>query len=106
MGAATAIFSMSDAIVNRPFAFPDLDRLMSIAATVPKADTACYPVSPADYFDCVRRSRSFVNLAALQSWDAQLAGNQESKPLHAVLASPSFFSLIGNGAAPGTRLCR
>ena len=108
MGAGTAIFSMGDAIVNRPFAFPELPRLMSVAVTVPKSASARYPVSPADYTDWVERNRAFSPLAAFKAWDVRLTGNRDPERVRAVLVSPGFFPALGiaplKGRAFGDRI--
>jgi putative ABC transport system permease protein len=95
MGAATAIFSMADAIVNRPFDFPELHRLMSLSTTLPKADASQYLVSPADFLDWSKHTRAFTGLTTWQHWDARLTGHGDPKPVRAALVSPSFFHVIG-----------
>ena len=94
-GANTAIFSMADAIVNRPFAFPELNRVVSVSTAIPRASAERYAVSPADYFDWLARNRVFSHLAAYQPWSATLTAQQDSRQLRAYLVSPGFFSLTG-----------
>jgi putative ABC transport system permease protein len=95
MGAGTAIFSMADAIVNRPFAFPQLPRVMDVATTIPRSGSARYHVSPADYTDWVARNRVFAHLAAYKYWDARMTGGREPERVRAALVSPGFFPAIG-----------
>jgi putative ABC transport system permease protein len=101
IGANTAIFSMADAIVNRPFPFPDLPRVVSIASTIPRTGTERYAVSPADYVDMVERNRSFQALAAYRSWDARLTGAGEAWEVRAASVSPSFFAMLGMAPLAG-----
>jgi len=98
MGATTAIFSMADAIVNRPFPFPRLDRVVALTTTIPKAGASRYFVSPADFFDWQERNRVFSTMAAYRGWDAQMTGTREPQAVRAFVVSPQFFALFG--AAP------
>jgi putative ABC transport system permease protein len=104
MGAATAIFSMADAIVNRPFDFPELHRLMSLSTTLPKADASQYLVSTADFLDWGRHARAFSGLTTWQHWDARLTGHGDPKPVRAALVSPNFFHVIGAQPLAGVPL--
>lgn len=104
MGAATAIFSMADWIVNRPFAFPELDRLMSLSSTLPEADAARYLVSPADFFDWSGRNRVFDGLVTWQHWNTRLTGKGDPKPVRAALVTPNFFRLLGATPLKGSPL--
>lgn len=96
MGANTAIFSMADAIVKRPFPFPALERLVVLSSTIPKTGSARYLVSPADFFDWTERSsRIFARLAAYRNWDVQITGTGEPQPVRAMIVSPGFFPVFG-----------
>ncbi len=95
MGATTATFSLSDAIINRPFPFPRLDRVVALTTTIPKSGSARYLVSPADFFDWSERNRVFASMASFRGWDAQMTGTREPQPLRAFVVSPQFFAIFG-----------
>ncbi len=101
IGANTAIFSLADAIVNRPFAFPHLDRMVELTATLPKSGGERYAVTPADYFDWVEQNRVFSQLAAYAPWSARLTGADEPRDVRAYRVSPEFFAVAGIAALRG-----
>jgi putative ABC transport system permease protein len=72
IGANAAIFSFVNALLLRPYAFPELDALVTLwerhpqqggQASVRPSD-AGHPIAPGDFLDLRRRSRSFEALAA------------------------------------------
>jgi putative ABC transport system permease protein len=102
IGANTAIFSFVNALLLRPYTFPDLDALVTLwerhpqqggQASVRPSD-AGHPIAPADFLDLRRRSRSFEGLAALRQRDFTLVGQGEPERLMGALVSPEFFSLL------------
>src|SRR5262245_54266144 len=66
MGANTAIFSLTSALVLRPFNFHDLDRLVWVYETAPEQGNFPSGVSPADFADMRRQQKVFSNLAAFR----------------------------------------
>src|SRR5215470_4166101 len=66
IGANTAIFSLTNALVLRPFDFPDRDRLVMVSGTAPQQGSEFYGMTPADYADLRRQQTAFVDLAAYQ----------------------------------------
>jgi putative ABC transport system permease protein len=109
IGANAAIFSFVDALLVRPYAFPDLESLVAVAelhpqqgkqATVRPSDPG-HPLAPADFLDLRRDNRSFVGLAAFRSRDFTLVGEGMAERLPGRLVSPQLFSLLGVEAARG-----
>jgi putative ABC transport system permease protein len=112
IGANTAIFSVVNALMLRPYAFPELDRLITISelhpqqgkqATVRPSDPG-HPMAPADFLDVRRESRSFEGLAALRARDFTLVGEGEPERLAGRLVSPELFGLLRADAALGRTL--
>src|SRR5271170_7621062 len=62
IAANTAVFSVMDAIVLRPLAVPDLNRVVTVAEH--RGTSEDRVVSFADYEDYRQQSRSFAELAA------------------------------------------
>src|ERR1035441_7386240 len=68
IGANTAIFSVVNAVLLRPLAYRDADRL--VVALHYGSD----PVAVANYIDWRDQNRSFETMAAAEYWSANLTG--------------------------------
>ncbi len=94
VGAATTIFSAVDAVVLRPLALPDPDRLVAIHETNLARSISAFSVSVPNYANWRDRSRSFQSLAALtwRSMNLTGRGDPELIPVRAVTANflPTF----------------
>jgi putative ABC transport system permease protein len=111
IGANTAIFSVADALLWKPLALPELDRLVMVMERQQKQPSGWIPVSPANYIDWKTQNKVFEHLAAWEYSSANLtrAGGYFGEPerLDSVLVSPDFFDtlelkpLIGRGFADG-----
>src|SRR5260370_39016629 len=75
IGANTAIFSVGNSVLLRPLGYADPSRLVVIL------HEGKFPVSPADYLDWRKQSRSFEQLAAEQLWGATLTGHEHAEQL-------------------------
>ncbi|HEU0180063.1 MAG TPA: ABC transporter permease [Blastocatellia bacterium] len=101
IGANTAIFSLTNALVLRPFDFPDLDRLVMVYGTMSQQGSEFYGMAPADYADLRRQQSAFVDLAAYQQSNATLTGVGEPERVQNVNVAAGFFRLLGAEAALG-----
>src|SRR5882672_2198853 len=95
IGANTAIFSNVNALVLRPFAFPDLDRVTAIYETIPKRNTTKLRAAPANFRDWTEQNKTFEHLAAIHGWDANLTGAGVAERVEGYQVSADFFSLLG-----------
>lgn len=102
IGAATAIFSMIDAILLRPL-FKDQGQLVTIWGRSPTKGEQRIEVSWLDYQDWKRGSRSFSDMALMSASDSDvtLTGDGEPVPVRARLVTANFFRLLGANAAVG-----
>ena len=91
IGANAAIFSIVDALLLRPFAFPDPDHLVTIWATR-NADRA--GVSAADFRDWQSQDRLFRELAAYRWWDATVSGAGPPESVSGCRVSSNFFKTL------------
>ncbi len=99
-GAATAIFSIVDGVLLRPFPFPDSGRLVAVCEV--HASIAGYCVaSPPDVEDWSFESRSFQSLGLGRTWPftMQLEGGAEG--VGGGLATPGLFATLGIRPALG-----
>ncbi len=101
IGANTAIFSMADAVLFHPFAFPDLDRLVALYETIPAVSAERYDVAPANFFDWEKQNHVFGQMAAYKFSRATLAAAPNPQPVAVYLVSPNFFTLVGVPALLG-----
>ena len=92
IGANTAIFSNVNALLLRPFEFPDLDRVVAVWETVQTATSV--KAAPANFRDWSEQNKSFEHLAAVQSWDANLTGAGVAERAEGYRVTPEFFPLL------------
>jgi putative ABC transport system permease protein len=93
IGGNTAVFSIVDQLLLRPLPYPDGDQLVVVEESVganPHAD-----VSPANWIDWQRESRTFRRFAAWRSWSFTLTGTGEPRRVNAQQVSSEFFPLLG-----------
>jgi putative ABC transport system permease protein len=102
IGGNTAIFSIVDQLLLRPLPYPNGDELMTVSDYMPKLATrGSEPgrmrnsVSPANWMDWQRESRSFQNFAAWRAGSMTLTGVGEPARLDVQLVSWEFFPLLG-----------
>ena len=89
IGANTAIFSVVNSVLLRPLAYQDPGRLVVVL------HGGSFPVSPPDFLDWQRQTRSFQQMAAAQSTSATVTGRDKAEQLRALQVSPNMFSLLG-----------
>jgi len=95
IGANSAIFSNVNALILRPFAIPDLNRVVAIWETSPKDNATSIKAAPANFFDWTEHSHSFEHLAAVHGWDANLTGAGVAERAEGYRVTAQFFSLLG-----------
>src|SRR5215468_5259976 len=64
VGASAAIFSVVNAVLLRPLAYRDADRLVTVWQNFPKESWPYVPFSPPDYLELKSQSSSFEEVAA------------------------------------------
>jgi predicted permease len=72
IGANTAIFSVVNAVLLRPLAYKDADRLVTVL------HNGTGPVATANYIDWRDQSHSFQAMAAADYWSSNLSNNDPS----------------------------
>ena len=99
IGANTASFSMMDAVVLRPLAVPELDRVVTVYEK--RGDGVPRHVALANFEDWQRQSHSFEQLSVRTTADMNMTGAGDPAHVQAVFASPSFFSVLRSNAFLG-----
>src|SRR5262245_48070870 len=101
IGANTAIFSVTSAIVLRPFDFHDLDRLAWVYETAPQQGNYLSGMSPAAFAHLPRQQKAFAGLAAFRLSNTNLTGVGEPERVWNSEVTAEFFRLLGFEAAFG-----
>ncbi|HEV2985146.1 MAG TPA: ABC transporter permease [Vicinamibacterales bacterium] len=95
IGANTAIFSVVDQLLLRPLPYPNGDQLVTIHEAQLGSLKSHFDVSPANWFDWQRQSRTLQQVATWRPFGMTLTGVGEPARLNAQLVSSEFFPLLG-----------
>ena len=103
LAANGVIFNILDAMVLRPFDFPNTSRLVRIWETAPDSDGIDREnVSAANLLDWQAQGRgALAEMIALDEWEANLRTAAASEHIEATLVSPGFFEALGVAPAAG-----
>jgi hypothetical protein len=99
LGLNATVLGMIDAMLLRPFQFPEYERLVVVWES---ADTLTerQPVAPANFLDLRRESTTRRQLVAWEPWAAVSTAREEApERIQAVRVSPLFIDLLGALAA-------
>jgi len=89
IGANTAILSVVDAVLLRPLAYRDSDRLVTILMNGEG------PVSVANYVDWRDQSHSFAAMGAADYWSPNLTGVDAPEHIAGLKVTQSLFPMLG-----------
>jgi putative ABC transport system permease protein len=94
IGVNTAVFSMMDAVVLRPIAVPDLNRVVVVAEEHGHDNDGYQQVALGNYQDWKTQSHSFEELAVRTDASMNLTGAGEATHVEAALTSANFFTVL------------
>ncbi len=94
IGLNAAVFSVMDAIVLRPLAVPNLDRVMTVAEDRGRGKFQFEWVSAANYEDWKQQNHSFESLAAFKRHSMSLTGGSEAAHITASRSSADFWDVL------------
>jgi predicted permease len=89
IGANTAIFSVVNAVLLRPLAYEEPERLVTILHF---GDS---PVAVANYVDWRDQSRSFQSMAAAEYWSPNLTGSDPPEHLLGLRMTQNMLPMLG-----------
>ncbi len=103
IGASTAIFSVTNAVLLRPLPYKDPERLVLACSDLRKRNVKDFPMSNADFVDLRKgANHAFEDFAAVRTGGAVLL-REDGTPEHVRtgFVSPNFFALLGARTASG-----
>ena len=93
IGATTAVFSVVNAVLLRPFPFPDADRIVLFMNTSPNGDGP--GASPAKFAHWRRQTDAVRDASAYRTVLVNYTGGDTPEQVTTAQVSPPFFHLLG-----------
>jgi putative ABC transport system permease protein len=100
VGVNVTMFGLMDALLLRPFQFPDYERIV-VVREARKGAAEREAIAAANFLDWRTEVRSFERLGAWEGWGVNLTGGGESERLQGARVSSGFFELLGVQPALG-----
>ena len=103
VGASTAIFSVTNAVLLRPLPYRDPERLTVVCSDMRKRNVRDFPLSNADFIDLREGTKSaFDDLAGVFTFPLTLQ-REDGTPeqTNAAVVTINFFRVLGGGVAFG-----
>ena len=101
IGAATAIYSVVDSVLFEPLAYPDPERVVSIAEPAATPGGSPMQLAFGTFREIGMRSRAFDALAVLRPWQPTYTGSGEPARLDGLRVSGEYFRVLGVQPAIG-----
>src|SRR5689334_17330436 len=97
IGANTAIFSVVNAVLLRPFAYREPDRLVNITHFYNSAQLNFLeaPVSNIGFRDYRDKTKSFESVAVETGWNPNLTGTGDPERVNGARVSGDYFKTLG-----------
>jgi putative ABC transport system permease protein len=95
IGINTATFSIVNAVLLRPLAFDEPERLVALQERLAGADLENAPFSPPDFVDLQREQQSFEGMAAYVQRPAELSGSGAPVRIDVSKVSSNLFDVLG-----------
>src|SRR5260370_40569962 len=103
IGASTAIFSVTDAVLLRALPYKDPDRLVLACSDIRRRNVKDFPLSNADFLDLRNGAkRTFEDFGAVTTFRQPLLGTDgRPEQVRGAVVSTNFFRLMGAQIAFG-----
>src|SRR5277367_3852432 len=97
IGASTAIFSVTNAVLLRPLPYKDPERLIIACGDMRKRNVKDFPFSNAEYFDLREAAKnSFEDFSGVFTFRGPvLRGDGTPEQVHIGVVTTNFFRLMG-----------
>jgi putative ABC transport system permease protein len=94
IGASTAMFGVVNAVLLRPLAFPEPDRIVAVTNFWLKSGTRGQNVSWQDFDDWKEQSQSFAALARYSGWETSVTVQGAGTYATVYNVTPGFFEAL------------
>ena len=94
IGANAAIFAIVQSVLLRPLPSPDAERLVLLYNSYPKAGVVRASTGVPDYYDRLRETDVFEELALYQERGVTIGGEGSAERLLGMAARPSLFRML------------
>ena len=101
IGATTAVFSFTTAIMSARIPGRDIDRVLGVWSTDKNSSQPRIAASAADFIEWSRRQKSFRSFAAQRFGAMNLSGIDQPVRVRATFVTSEIFDVVGNGPALG-----
>src|ERR1035438_7692097 len=95
IGASTAIFTTVDAVLLHPLPYPNSAQLVLVTKNMPQFELFKSDASALDFVDYRDLSRSFSQMAAIETNSVNLTGDDEPLRVAGLRVSTSLFPMLG-----------
>jgi putative ABC transport system permease protein len=95
IGANTAVLSLVNALLLRPLPYKNPEQIVLIWQQFLNQGLERIPVSPPEYLDYEKQTRSYEKLAAFDYANFNLTGGDLPERVQGAVVTPSLFSLLG-----------
>jgi predicted permease len=95
IGANSAIFSVINAVVLKPLAYPAPGQLMFITSQFPTLGFEKFWVSPPEYFEYREQTRTFADIAGYRTGAVNLSEGDQPERVNAVFTTANMFKVLG-----------
>ncbi|CAN5669053.1 ABC transporter permease [soil metagenome] len=101
IGANSAIFSVLNAVVLRPLAYTEPDRLVRVASQFPTLGFDKFWISPPEFFELKERTSSFESFGGYRTGTASVGGGDAPLRTTSATATHDLFTTLAVPAAIG-----
>ncbi|HXT69000.1 MAG TPA: ABC transporter permease [Vicinamibacterales bacterium] len=99
IGSATAVYAVTDAVLIRPFPYPDMNRIALLTEVAPNGQGMS--VSWPNYQDWVAQNEVFDELGVYRGATVTMTGGDQAERLNGAIVSASVFATMGIPPARG-----
>lgn len=101
LGASTTVYSVISALLLRPLPYPAVERLVFVVESGREAVLERIPLSPPDFADLARETRTLEDVAGVIREPVVLGGTLHPERVTAGVVTPTFLPLLGARAVIG-----